>query len=401
MSQPETKYRWVILFMVYICMLVFAFTLQFLPPILPTLIVNFNLSHAQAGLLMSLFTLPAIFLAILAGLLSDRWGTYKVGLISLLIVIAGTLTFALSRTFVLAGIGRTIAGAGAVTLTIVAAKILSQWFHGREVGSAMGIYNTAMPVGSIICFSTFGKLAAQSGWRMPVFITAAVSLLGLTTFLILFRSAPDLSQREAQSKQDGRTIFSNVLHIAGLVWMVALCWLLFNAAVISFSTFAPDFFVSKGKTIGYAGFLTSLLMWGSLVLSPVIGRLIDKFNSNGIFIGVGGSMLAVSLVFVSRATSFIPPMAVMAVAVAFVPTPVFSYLSKNLPPKDLGVGFGILGMVSGIGMFFGPTLSGLIRDKTGSYEMTFLFLAALSLLITAAAVIFQIRAKKAKEAAEV
>lgn len=401
MSQPKTKYRWVILFMVYICMLVFAFTLQFLPPILPTLIVNFNLSHAQAGLLMSLFTLPAIFLAILAGLLSDRWGTYKVGLISLLIVIAGTLTFALSRTFVLAGIGRTIAGAGAVTLTIVAAKILSQWFHGREVGSAMGIYNTAMPVGSIICFSTFGKLAAQSGWRMPVFITAAVSLLGLTTFLILFRSAPDLSQREAQSKQDGRTIFSNVLHIAGLVWMVALCWLLFNAAVISFSTFAPDFFVSKGKTIGYAGFLTSLLMWGSLVLSPVIGRLIDKFNSNGIFIGVGGSMLAVSLVFVSRATSFIPPMAVMAVAVAFVPTPVFSYLSKNLPPKDLGVGFGILGMVSGIGMFFGPTLSGLIRDKTGSYEMTFLFLAALSLLITAAAVIFQIRAKKAKEAAEV
>ncbi|MEE8377859.1 MAG: MFS transporter [Candidatus Aminicenantaceae bacterium] len=401
MSQPKTKYRWVILFMVYICMLVFAFTLQFLPPILPTLIVNFNLSHAQAGLLMSLFTLPAIFLAILAGLLSDRWGTYKVGLISLLIVIAGTLTFALSRTFVLAGIGRTIAGAGAVTLTIVAAKILSQWFHGREVGSAMGIYNTAMPVGSIICFSTFGKLAAQSGWRMPVFITAAVSLLGLTTFLILFRSAPDLSQREAQSKQDGRTIFSNVLHIAGLIWMAALCWLLFNAAVISFSTFAPDFFVSKGKTIGYAGFLTSLLMWGSLVLSPVIGRLIDKFNSNGIFIGVGGSMLAVSLVFVSRATSFIPPMAVMAVAVAFVPTPVFSYLSKNLPPKDLGVGFGILGMVSGIGMFFGPTLSGLIRDKTGSYEMTFLFLAALSLLITAAAVIFQIRAKKAKEAAEV
>lgn len=401
MSQSKTSYRWVILFMVYICMLVFAFTLQFLPPILPTLIVNFNLSHAQAGLLMSLFTLPAIFLAILAGLLSDRWGTYKVGLISLLIVIAGTLTFALSRTFVLAGIGRTIAGAGAVTLTIVAAKILSQWFHGREVGSAMGIYNTAMPVGSIICFSTFGKLAAQSGWRMPVFITAAVSLLGLTTFLILFRSAPDLSQREAQSKQDGRTIFSNVLHIAGLVWMAALCWLLFNAAVISFSTFAPDFFVSKGKTVGYAGFLTSLLMWGSLVLSPVIGRLIDKFNSNGIFIGVGGSMLAVSLVFVSRATSFIPPMAVMAVAVAFVPTPVFSYLSKNLPPKDLGVGFGILGMVSGIGMFFGPTLSGLIRDKTGSYEMTFLFLAALSLLITAAAVIFQIRAKKAKEAAEV
>lgn len=387
--------------MVYICMLVFAFTLQFLPPILPTIIANFQLSHTQAGLLMSLFTLPSIFLAIIAGLLSDRWGTYKVGLFSFFLVITGTLTFVLSRTFVLAGIGRTIAGAGAVTLTIVAAKILSQWFQGREVGSAMGIYNTAMPVGSIICFSTFGKLAEQSGWQMPVFITAAVGFLGLVVFLFLYRAAPILPQKEAPNKQEEKTIFSNVLHIAGLVWMSALCWLLFNAAVISFSTFAPDFFIAKGETIGHAGFLTSLLMWGSLILSPIIGRLIDKFNSNGIFIGAGGFILAVSLVFVSKTTSFLPPMAVMAVAVAFVPTPVFSYLSKNLPPKDLGVGFGILGMVSGMGMFFGPYLSGMIREKTGSYETAFFFLAILSLLLTAAAVIFQLRAKKEKEAATV
>ena len=387
--------------MVYICMLVFAFTLQFLPPILPTIIANFQLSHTQAGLLMSLFTLPSIFLAIIAGLLSDRWGTYKVGFFSFFLVITGTLTFVLSRTFVLAGIGRTIAGAGAVTLTIVAAKILSQWFQGREVGSAMGIYNTAMPVGSIICFSTFGKLAEQSGWQMPVFITAAVGFLGLVVFLFLYRAAPILPQKEAPNKQEEKTLFSNVLHIAGLVWMSALCWLLFNAAVISFSTFAPDFFIAKGETIGHAGFLTSLLMWGSLILSPIIGRLIDKFNSNGIFIGAGGFILAVSLVFVSKTTSFLPPMAVMAVAVAFVPTPVFSYLSKNLPPKDLGVGFGILGMVSGMGMFFGPYLSGMIREKTGSYETAFFFLAILSLLLTAAAVIFQLRAKKEKEAATV
>ncbi len=384
--------------MVYICMLVFAFTLQFLPPILPTIIENFQLSHTQAGLLMSLFTLPSIFLAILAGLLSDRWGTYKIGLFSLFLVITGTLIFALSRTFFLAGLGRTIAGSGAVTLTIVAAKILSQWFQGREIGSAMGIYNTAMPIGSIICFSTFGKLAANVGWRMPVFITAAVCFLGLTAFLFLYKAAPNFPKKEAPNKQEGKNIFSNVLHITGLIWMAALCWLLFNAAVISFSTFAPDFFVSKGKTTGQAGFLTSLLMWGSLILSPVIGRLIDKFNGNVIFIGTGGVVLAVSLVFVSKTTSFFPPMAVMAIAVAFVPTPVFSYLSKNLPPNDLGLGFGILGMVSGMGMFFGPYLSGLIRDKTGSYETAFLFLAALSLLITMAAVIFQLRNNRAKEA---
>jgi len=112
---------------------------------------------------MSLFALPAIFLSILAGLLSDHWGPFKTGVISLILVIIGTLIFAVSSTLLYAGLGRVIAGVGAATISIVAAQILSQWFRGRELGTAMGIYNTAMPVGTIICFTTFGGLGESLG----------------------------------------------------------------------------------------------------------------------------------------------------------------------------------------------------------------------------------------------
>ena len=391
---PIIRYRWVILLMVYICMLVFAFTLQSIPPILTLIIEEFKLTHAEAGLLMSLFTFPSIFLAILAGLISDRLGSFKVGLISLILVIIGTLFFALSRTFPYAGFGRIVAGAGAVTISIVAAKILSQWFQGGEVGTAMGVYNTAMPVGTIICFTTFGRLGEMSGWRTPILITAFIGMMGLAAFLFLYKPAPNTPQKIAHKKQEEAGFLSSLFKVRNLIWLAGLCWLWFNAAAISFSTFAPDFFVSKGSSIGYAGLLTSLLMWGSLGLSPIIGRLIDKFNNNDIFIGVGGLTFSISLYLVSKSTNFLFPMAVMAIAVAFVPTPVFSFLSKTLPPKDLGLGFGILGMVSGIGMFFGPYLSGLIKDKTGSYEITFIFLSILALLIPATAVILRIKMKR-------
>jgi len=375
-------------------MLVFAFTLQSIPPILTLIIEELKLTHAEAGLLMSLFTFPSIFLAILAGMLSDRLGSFKVGLISLILVIIGTLFFALSGAFPYACFGRIVAGAGAVTISIVAAKILSQWFLGREVGTAMGVYNTAMPVGTIICFTTFGRLGESSGWRTPILITAFICMIGLATFLFLYKPAPNTPQKIANKKQEEAGILSSLFNIGNLIWLAGLCWLWFNAAAISFSTFAPDFFVSKGSSIGYAGLLTSLLMWGSLGLSPIIGRLIDKFNNNDIFIGVGGLTLSISLYLVSKSTNFLLPMAVMAIAVAFVPTPVFSLLSKTLPPKDLGLGFGILGMVSGIGMFFGPYLSGLIRDKTDSYEITFIFLSILAILIPATAVILRIKMKR-------
>jgi MFS family permease len=390
------KYRWIILLMVYVCMLVYAFTLQSLPPVLTLVIKELSLSHAQAGALMSLFTFPSIFLAIIAGSLSDRWGSHKVGIISLILMLSGTLLLSLSRSFAVAGLGRIVAGTGALAISIVSAQTLSLWFKGREMGTAMGIFNTAMPVGTIICFTTFGSLGESSGWRIPLFVAVFICLIGLLIFISLYKSAPDNSQEISRKKQERAGIFSSLATIGILVWLTGLCWLWFNAAVLSFSTFAPDFFVSNGHNIEYAGFLSSLLMWGSLALSPVIGRVIDRLGHNEIFIGGGGLLLAMALFFLSNSAHYLFPMALMAIAAGLVPTPVFSYLSKILPPRDLGLGFGILNMASGIGMFFGPYLSGWMRDETGSYEMTFVFLAVLSTLIPLTVVFLSKANKKLK-----
>jgi predicted MFS family arabinose efflux permease len=375
-------------------MLGFAFTLQSLPPILTLIIEELRLTHGEAGLLMSLFALPAIFLAILVGQLSDRWGPFKTGVSSLILVIIGTLIFAVSGTFLYAGLGRVIAGVGAVTISIVAAQILSQWFRGREVGTAMGIYNTAMPVGTIVCFTTFGRLGESLGWRMPIFITVMIGVLGLAAFLILYKSIPNPLQKITLDKEEKVTaLFSNLRKVEVSIWLIGCCWMWFNAAIISFSTFAPDFFISKGYSIGFAGFLTSLLMWGSLGLSPIIGYLVDKVDNNDLFIGVGGVIIATTIYLVTRSTDFLFPMVVMAVAVAFIPAPVYSFTSKILDPKNLGLGFGILSTVSSIGIFFGPYIAGLIRDKTGSYEISFIFLSILALLIPITALILRIKTR--------
>ena len=393
---PVSRYRWVILVLSYLCMLGFAFTLQSLPPILTLIIEELRLTHGEAGLLMSLFALPAIFLAILVGLLSDRWGPFKIGVSSLILVIIGTLIFAVSGTFLYAGLGRVIAGVGAVTISIVAAQILSQWFRGREVGTAMGIYNTAMPVGTIVCFTTFGKLGESLGWRMPIFITVMIGVLGLAAFLILYKPIPNPLQKITLDKEEKVTaLFSNLRKVAVSMWLIGCCWMWFNAATISFSTFAPDFFISKGYSIGFAGFLTSLLMWGSLGLSPIIGFLVDKFDNNDLFIGVGGVIIATTIYLVTKSTDFLFPMVGMAVAVAFIPAPIYSFTSKILDPKNLGLGFGILSTVSSIGIFFGPYIAGLIRDKTGSYEISFIFLSILALLIPITALILRIKTRMA------
>ncbi len=392
---PPSRYRWVILVVAYLCMLGFAFPLQSLPPVLTLIIKDLGLSHTEAGLLMSLFALPSIFFAILAGSVSDRWGPFGTGVTSLVLVTVGMLIFAVSTDFLWLGFGRVVAGVGAAAIVIVAPQIVSQWFREQGTGTAMGVFNTAMPVGTIICFASFGRLAELLGWRIPMLITAVISTFALVSFLLLYRPSPNPSKRVMPEKEEEAGRSSLILLKIGLpIWLIGFCWMWFNAAVISFSSFAPDFFVSKGYSLAFAGFLASLLMWGSLVLSPIVGRLVDNFGHNDLFIAVGGVVLASAIYLVSRSTNFFFPMIVMAVAVALIPAPIFSSPSKILEPKNLGLGFGILAMTSGTGMFFGPYLAGFVRHKTGSYETSFILLSILALLTTVTALILRVRMKR-------
>jgi len=376
-------------------MLGFAFVFQSLPPILTLIVKELKLTHSQAGLLMSLFALPAIFLSIPGGLLSDYYGIRKIGIVSLVLMIVGTLIVALSDTFLKVSIGRLLSGVGAVILSILASQLLSQWFVGREIATAMGIYNTAMPVGTIICFSTFGILGENLGWRVPIFVTTTVSTMVLIVFLLLYRSASDdRSERKENNGKQWRDILSNLRMTGISIWLVGFSWMWFNAAVISFTTFAPDFFVSKGYEIGLAGFLTSLLMWGSLCISPVVGHLIDRIGGREIFIGIGGATLSVAIYLIPSSTNFIFPMIIMAIAVALVPAPIFSFPSKILKPTSLGLGFGIISTCMGIGVSFGPSLAGLVRDRTGSYQMSFFLLSVFAILVTLTAAILRLKSSR-------
>jgi MFS family permease len=391
---PPDKYRWTILILSYLCMLGYAFSMQALPPVLPLVIHDMKLMHAEAGSLMSFFALPAIFLSIFAGLFADRWGSHHTGVAALILIIAGISIFAFSTSFPVAGAGRIIAGMGAVTISIVSAQLISQWFRGKGLGMAMGIFNTAMPVGTIICFTTFGKLGEMVGWRIPILISAALGAMGLIAFLILYKAAPEPASTNTVERAIKTGFLRSFLTIGISIWLVGLCWMWFNSAVISFSTFAPDFFVSKGYSISNAGLLASFLMWGSLGLSPAIGYLVDRFDRRELFIGIGGIIIALAIWLVMDASHVLIPMIVMAVAVAFVPTPIFSFPSKILKDENLGLGFGIISMLSSIGIFFAPFVTGLLRDQTGSYRMSFIFLTILSLLITVTAVVLMTQTRR-------
>jgi MFS family permease len=371
-------YRWVILIQAYLSILAFTFILQSIPPILPLIISELQLTYAQSGLLMSLFALPGLFISLLGGFLSDRYPMRPLGAGCFLLMIGGVLLVGLGNDLRILWLGRVMAGTGGLTLSVFLPKLLAQWFQTKELGLAMGIFNTGVPLGSVICFGLFGKIGSMWGWRIPILLTGVYSLLTAMLFLSLYR-LPSPQTLESE-KQGG--LFQSLKEMGYPIWSVGLSWLWFNAAFISFATFAPSFFLQKGYTIEQSGFLIGTPLLGSLLLSPPTGYLVDRFRHQQWLIGTGAIALSILVLSFNFSSSFLLMVILMGVFSAMIPAPIYSLPPEILKPEKVGLGFGVISTCSSTGLFVAPYLIGKVKDLTNSYSWSFILISAFFLLTT-------------------
>ena len=168
--------------------------------------------------------------------------------------------------------------------------------------------------------------------------------------------------------------------------------MLFNAAVISLFTFTPDFLKAAGFSAGSAGLLTSMVMWPALLLSPVVGYVIDKVDCKRAIIALAGVALAILVVLVPQATGWmVGLMLLIGIAQALVPAPVFALAPDVTTPETLGLSYGIVSTCLNLGIVVGPAAAGLTKDVTGSYQASYALMSGFALLIALVVVILNLR----------
>jgi MFS family permease len=167
------------------------------------------------------------------------------------------------------------------------------------------------------------------------------------------------------------------------IWLVGAAWMLFNAAIISMSTFTPDFLKGEGFSAASAVFLTSLVMWPALLLSPVVGYTIDRVNRKLVIIGATGVVMALLIAVLPQVTDWMLGLILfVGIVQALVPAPVFALAPEVVSPVMLGLGYGIISTCLNLGIVAGPAIVGLTKDATGSYQASYALMAGFSILMT-------------------
>src|SRR5690625_4987958 len=246
------------------------------------------------------------------------------------------------------------------------------------MGTAMGIFNAAVPTGTVIASNLFGVLGEKFLWRNIIQGVALFATLILVVCFFLLRLPKEEDPIGSQDDGVSRGLLSNVG-----VWSLAIIWSLANAQLLSYVTFGPQFFQNQGMTVQKAGLLTSMIMFLPIFLSPIIGIIVDKTGWKNRLILMGSILMSLSFLFIRGAGTTTLIWAV-GLGLGFSPIPVlvFALLPEMVEENQVGMGLGVLTSSSNLGIALGPSVFGLLLDGTGgNFFIGYLTLALVSLII--------------------
>jgi MFS family permease len=364
--------RWVALVIVFVTRTSMGFQFQAVAAVAPLMVEELHLTWVQLGSLIGLYMLPGAVFALPGGVLGQRFGDRRMVVGSLALMVAGGLVTAAAHGFVVAAAGRLVSGAGAVLMNILLAKMVADWFVGRELSTAMGIMLTSWPVGLGIATATLGALATHASWRVAVVATALVAGFGLVLIAFAYRDPPRSASGAA--KADAQRIRLSGREV-GLASSGGFAWGCFNASLVAIIAFGPGLLTSRGMALRDAGFVVSLAIWVTMLSVPIGGLLTDRLGRPSIPI-VAGSLLA------ALCTGLLPELSrpllafcLVGFAIGAPPGALMAILPKAVASERLATAFGVYYTVYYVVMAAVQLAAGGVRDLFGSAAAPIVFAA--------------------------
>lgn len=349
-----------------------------LGPLAPFLRADLGLTATGQGLLTAIPLLGGSLFRPVLGVLADRIGGRRTGLIGLLLTLVPLwLGWKVAHTPAhFYGIGFLLGIAGASFA--VALPLASRWYPPEYQGLAMGIAGAGNS-GTLLATLLAPRVAERYGWPSAF----GLAMLPLAAVLVLFALVARDSPRTGPAPRFRE--YREVLREPDTAWLSFLYSLTFGGFV-GFASFLTTYFHEQHhlSRVTAGDFTTVVVVAGSL-LRPVGGWLADRIG--------GYRMLVVLLAGFAACLTAVaaspPPLA--ALAVLFVGMgllgmgngAVFQIVPQRFPER-MGIATGIIGAAGGLGGFFLPSILGATRDFTGQYTGGLLVFAAAFLVGTGA-----------------
>ena len=338
------------------------------PPVLPPLRAELQLSLVEATFIVTTFNVLGMLVGVLVGVISDRYGRRRLALGGLALLAAGGTMGALAHGFVLLLASRFVEGVGFMLFAVPAPALMSALSRdARERAKALSLWSAYMPTGGTLALLSAPLFIAAASWRVLWLALAAAAVLAA---LVLARMVPAGPPGHVASLRLVREALARPGNLA-----MALLFACYVAQWTSIMVWLPTFLAEHGASTALAASATALMV---LVNAP--GNLVGGwFLARGVPRGtlvIAASIIA-ALCEIGMLAPVLPGALRYALVLSFsacagvIPASIFAGLPVHAPSSQhIATGNGMVLQFSNIGQFFGPLVIAWIASRYGGWEAT-------------------------------
>lgn len=357
--------------------------------LLPSMGEGLALSYGQMGTISTSNFIGYLVGALLCARIMSRTGARRLITIALATIFATLALIAFSSNFVLVLVLFTITGLGSGTGNVAMVGLVSHWFQRSLRGRAAGLVVSGSGFGimlSGVLIPVINNHYGIDGWRYGWIALAGVVALVTFVVAVLLRSDPaEVGLRPAG--EEGATSFNHASdsprQVRRATWHLGLIYATFGFSYVIYITFIVTTLVDdRGLSESTAGRFWFAVGFFSILSGPIFGSLSDRAGRRfGLAAVFAMHITAYLLVGISLPTPFLYlSVFLFGLSAWSIPGIMGAAVGDYLGPSQAVHALGILTMFFGVGQAVGPAVAGMLADRTGSFDSTYLFAAALAMV---------------------
>lgn len=396
---PATRLRWLALVCAALAIFATYYETDAIGEIADLLIRQRKFSQADIGHLNAAIYWPNVVLALVGGLLIDRFGAASVAVWTAAIGVIGAVLTALGEPYAVMWAGRFVFGIAEAAIFMALVAGLALWFPRDGVALATGLFLSLARVGSFLCntSSSWARPLYDAGWQPPLWLGAGITVLGFLAALVFrllepARPVPPAAPLRTAPRPHGWDRF----RFNAAFWYILGLHVLYAAVFFPFrQTYAVEYLQhAKHLSLQAAGQVNSGVFAAAIFATPLFGLFADRFGNRVMMLVFGTLLLPVTLAVLAW-TDLSPWVStvLMGISWGLVPAVIWPATTMLVPRERLGTALGLITLIQSLGIAGANVVAGWLADAAGAgpahpqgYDAILGFFALISLAALACVV---------------
>jgi MFS family permease len=351
---------------------------------------DFGLSKTQIGLVFSAFAYHYLFIQIVGGWISDRFGARRTLIACGLIWAAATAITGLAGGLTSLLIARVLLGVGEGATFPAATCAMSRWVVKEQRGFAQGFTHAAARIGNAAAPAVIVAIMASYGWRASFFVCALLSFawvgLWAATFTEYPKDHPRASASELSNLPPPRAAESKAVPWSRLIARMApvtIVYFCYGWTLWLYLSWIPQYFLhSQHLDLKQSALFASSVFFAGVVGDTLGGIVTDRLLKKSRRLEVARSYMVCVCMFLTL-LSLIPLMFTHSLTVSLLCLSAgFFFAEMTIGPMwaipmDIsteysGTASGIMNTGSALAAIISPVVSGYLIDVSGNWQLPFL-----------------------------